>query len=175
MIEESTGITFNPSALWHGFSGYGGGLLTFGMKLYNLGDNIFCGGEHEAKDLPFVGKFYVNSGDDKSKKRIISDEYRDIEGEFKAFDKEYRRNFRDRNMSEEELQQRLKEMDADGEIEVWDSIVGDVNAVDHLNKSIKQLEETDPEMADTLRREAFEFKKSAVEKIRQIKKRRKQK
>ena len=62
-IENNTGITFNPSILWHGLSGYGGGLLTFGMKAYNLGDNIFFGGEHEAKDLPFVGKFYVYSGD----------------------------------------------------------------------------------------------------------------
>ena len=62
-IENNTGITFTPSILWHGLSGYGGGLLTFGMKAYNLGDNIFFGGEHEAKDLPFVGKFYVYSGD----------------------------------------------------------------------------------------------------------------
>ncbi len=173
-IENNTGITFNPSILWHGLSGYGGGLLTFGMKTYNLGDNIFFGGEHEAKDLPFVGKFYVYSGDDKSKQRNLNDEYRNIEAEFQSIDREYRRNFKDRDMSKEERQERISEMKQDGEVELWDSIVGNVNAIKHMQKAVSTIEETNPEQAEVLRAKILENKRKVVEKVRQIRSRREQ-
>jgi hypothetical protein len=96
MISKATGgedhkrgrVEINPSDMYYLLSAYGGGTATFIQRMWNLGERIVTGEEHELRDYPFVSKFYVESNNDYSKQRITKDRYDMYKVTFETIDNE---------------------------------------------------------------------------------------
>jgi hypothetical protein len=56
--------------------------------MWNLGERIVTGEEHELRDYPFVSKSYVESNNDYSKQRITKDRYDMYKVTFETIDNE---------------------------------------------------------------------------------------
>ena len=110
--EHKRGVWFteiNPSDAWHIMDSYGGGFLDFAQKTYNLVERELTGEEHELRDYPMVSKFYVESGQDYSKQRVVNDRYRMYREDYETIDNELNGYLRDKNNALGKLSVRAKE------------------------------------------------------------------
>jgi hypothetical protein len=116
-LSEATGgtehkkgkIEINPSKAWHIMDSYGGGFLDFAQKCYNLADKELTGAEHELRDYPMVSKFYVESGQDYSKQRVVNDRYRMYREDYETIDNELNGYLKDKSNALGKLFVRAKE------------------------------------------------------------------
>lgn len=110
--EHKRGVWFteiNPSNAWHVMDSYGGGFLDFAQKTYNLVEREFAGKEHELRDYPMVSKFYVESGQDYSKQRVVNDRYRMYREDYETIDNELNGYLKDKSNALGKLSVRAKE------------------------------------------------------------------
>lgn len=110
--EHKRGVWFteiNPSNAWHIMDSYGGGFLDFAQKTYNLVEREFAGKEHELRDYPMVSKFYVESGQDYSKQRVVNDRYRMYREDYETIDNELNGYLKDKSNALGKLSVRAKE------------------------------------------------------------------
>jgi hypothetical protein len=110
--DHKRGVWFteiNPSNAWHVMDSYGGGFLDFAQKTYNLVERELTGEEHELRDYPMVSKFYVESGQDYSKQRVVNDRYRMYREDYMTIDNELKGYLKDRNNKIAQLNARANE------------------------------------------------------------------
>jgi hypothetical protein len=110
--EHKRGVWFteiNPSDAWHIMDSYGGGFLDFAQKTYNLVERVFAGKEHELRDYPMVSKFYVESGQDYSKQRVVNDRYRMYREDYETIDNELNGYLKDKSNALGKLSVRAEE------------------------------------------------------------------
>ena len=139
-LENATGTMLNPSAIWYIIEQVGGGTMTFATKMKKTFEAMLTGDTSELKvnDIPFAGKFYVSSGDDKSKQRTINEQYNGITQDFKNLDYELRKNWRGKNITDGEFNLRMRELMDEGQVELWDSIVGNEHAIKKMQRAIRK-------------------------------------
>jgi hypothetical protein len=88
---------------------YGGGFLDFAQKCYNLADKELTGAEHELREYPMVSKFYVESGQDYSKQRVVNDRYRMYREDYENIDNELNGYLKDKSNALGKLSVRAEE------------------------------------------------------------------
>jgi hypothetical protein len=137
-LENATGTMLNPSAIWYIIEQVGGGTMTFATKMKKTFEAMLTGNTSELKenDIPFAGKFYVSSSDDKSKQRTINEQYNGITQDFKNLDYELRKNWRGKNITDGEFNVRMRELMDEGQVELWDSIVGNEHTIKTMQRAI---------------------------------------
>ncbi len=137
-LENATGAMLNPSAIWYIIEQVGGGTMTFATKMKKTFEAMLTGDTSELKenDIPFAGKFYVSSSDDNSKQRTINEQYNGITQDFKNLDYELRKNWRGKNITDGEFNQRMRQLMDEGQVELWDSIVGNEHAIKTMQRAI---------------------------------------
>ena len=92
----------NPSAVWYILEQQGGGLSQLGHELYNAGLALMGGDgseDLEAKDYPFVSKFYVDGGTDAARMRVKNEKFWMYRMEYEAKDAEIKAICRDLKLS----------------------------------------------------------------------------
>lgn len=113
----------NPSALCYLAAQQTGGVGTLAKKLVKMVEQLSSDDEKlELRNIPFMSKFYVETGDDRSKARELNERFMKLWSEFEAIDRELRKNDRDYDegkMSEEEVSRIEQLLKADGSYALW--------------------------------------------------------
>lgn len=117
------GGTTNPSALYYLATQQFGGVGSMTKRLLNLIDQAADDEkEVEMRNIPFVPKVYVSTGDDHSKQRVLNDKFWTYYNEYKAADHEIKKNKKDveaKEMTQEYADKRIEERKADGTYNTW--------------------------------------------------------
>ena len=83
----------NPSAVYYIMSSQFGGMGTLATKLSRAFEQWQDPEQEvEARNIPFVSKFWVTVGDDYSKNRVLNEEFKSIWNEWKLTDYEIKHN-----------------------------------------------------------------------------------
>lgn len=156
----------NPSAVWYVLMQQGGGLAQLGQQIYNASLAIL-GDEHadelEARDFPFVGKVYVDAGNDNSKNRVINEKFWMYRMEFEAKDSEFSSIKSDHGMGAIQKAHRISELMSDG---TYGPMKGAVNAYKKLSEAKVKAEAVgDKQKAEELKQRIADVKKTAVERV----------
>ena len=129
----------NPSALYYIFTQQFGGIGSMSKRMFSALDQWRDPEQDvELRNMPFVPKFYVTTGDDYSKERVMNDKFWMYWNEFKDADYEIGKNIRDETMSDEERQRTIDERKADGTYQRWQVI--DNNALDYIYNKVRGTE-----------------------------------
>ena len=112
--------------------------------------------------MPFVSKFWVSTGDDYSKHRVLNDRFYLKWNEWRLADYEVRRLISDLNngrISEDEFKAEEERMRADGTLELWNRVrqSGLDKGYDELRKMIR-----DGYDDEDVRKELLELKRAFV-------------
>ena len=117
------GGTTNPSALYYLATQQFGGIGSMAKRLFNLADQATDDEkEIELRNIPFVSKVYVSTGDDHSKQRVLNDKFWMYYNEYKGADHELSKNKKDvtaNEMTQEYADKRIDERKADGTYNTW--------------------------------------------------------
>lgn len=117
------GGTTNPSAMYYLATQQFGGVGSMAKRLFNLIDQAADDEkEVELRNIPFVPKVYVSTGDDHSKQRVLNDKFWMYYGEYKGADHEIKKNKKDveaKEMTQEYADKRIEERKADGTYNTW--------------------------------------------------------
>lgn len=113
----------NPSAVYYILQQQTGGMGTMVTKLSKAYEQWQDPDEEvEAKNIPFVSKFWVTTGDDDSKNRVVNDKFWMLYIEWKLTDYEIKHNrgdVRKGEMTLAEFAEGMSEMKADGSFDRW--------------------------------------------------------
>lgn len=129
----------NPSALYYILTQQYGGIGSMAKRFLTLADQAFDPEEEmEIRNIPFLPKFYVSTGDDYSMNRMMNEKFRIYWDEFK--DAEYelaadRRKVAAGEMTQEEADKTIEERKADGTYNTWRIIEG--NNLDNIYNQFK--------------------------------------
>ena len=113
----------NPSALYYLLEQQAGGVGTMATKITRAVEQWQDPElELELKNIPFVSKFWVGTADDYSKNRVLNDRFYFYWNEFNAIDHDIsatRSDFRNDEISEEEYDKHMQELEESGDLEFW--------------------------------------------------------
>lgn len=146
----------NPSALYYLFKQQLGGVGEFITKTSNMIEQIQDPEtELELRNIPFVSKFYVETGDDVSKNRVTNDKFRMYWSEFKAIDSEIRKNrsdYKNGKITEEELKVRDSVLTETGDMSRWNTLISYSRLYDQLIKESRDGSEKAKKELQNLKR-----------------------
>ena len=132
----------NPSAVYYVFTQQFGGIGSMGKRLFTAIDQWRDPEQDvELRNLPFVPKFYVETGNDRSKERVLNDKFWMYWNEFKDAEYELGRDRSDEKkgvMTAEEMERTIEERKADGTYQRWQMIDG--NALDYVYDKVRGTE-----------------------------------
>ena len=133
----------NPSAIYYIMTQQFGGIGSMVKRLNQLVEQVADSDkEVELRNVPFVPKFYVSTGDDYSTNRITNEKFRMYWNEFKAASHELSRDrsmVKDGSMAEEEANKTIEERKADGSYNTYQVIYN--NYLDKLYNALKGTKE----------------------------------
>lgn len=113
----------NPSAVYYILQQQTGGMGTMVTKLSKAYEQWQDPDEEvEPKNIPFVSKFWVTTGDDDSKNRVVNDKFWMFYNDWKLTDYEIKHNqsdVRKGDMTLGELAEDMSEIKADGSFDRW--------------------------------------------------------
>lgn len=139
------GGTTNPSALYYLATQQFGGIGSMAKRLFNLVDQATDDEkEIELRNIPFVSKVYVSTGDDHSKQRVLNDKFWMYYKEYKGADHELSKNKKDveaKEMTQEYADKRIEERKADGTYNTWK--IFEDNDFDYLFDKLRGTKDED--------------------------------
>ena len=128
----------NPSAVFYVLKQQVGGMGTLIQKISKAYEQWQDPDESvEARNIPFVSKFWIGVGDDYSKNRVVDHKFNMIWNEWKQTDYEIkhdRSDVRNGDMDFEDMQKDIEEMRADGSLKQYELLIGQMHAYDHFKK-----------------------------------------
>ena len=132
----------NPSAVYYMLTQQFGGIGSMAKRAFNLYDQAVDPEQDvELRNMPFIPKFYVSTGDDYSKERVMNDKFWMYWNEYKKADHELskdRSDVKNNEMSQAEADKTIKERKADGSYDRWKMI--EDNNFDYLFKQVRGTE-----------------------------------
>ena len=131
----------NPSAVYYILTQQYGGMGTMGKRLYQLIEQAADPEQDmEIRNVPFIPKFYVSTGDDYSSNRVMNEKFRMYWDEYKATDSELARDrkaVKDGSMSQEDADKTIEERKNDGSYQSWKAVHDN-----YLNKLYEEVRGT---------------------------------
>ena len=116
----------NPGALYYIMQQQAGGMGQLVTKTTKMVEQWRSPDEEvEARYVPFVSKFYVTTGDDYSKHRVLNDRFYQLWREYELAEHEVKANARDLRegrMTREEYDEALRQMRDDGSLGLFERI-----------------------------------------------------
>lgn len=147
----------NPSALCYLAAQQTGGVGTLAKKLVKMVEQLSSDDEKlELRNIPFMSKFYVETGDDRSKARELNERFMKLWSEFEAIDRELRKNDRDYDegkMSAEEVSRIEQLLKADGSYALWERGDRFKSEYEYLRKLAREGDEEAKQDLEELKRE----------------------
>ena len=132
----------NPSVVYYVTMQQFGGLGTMASRLLNLADQVFDSDQDvELRNIPFVPKVYVSTGDDYSKDRVMNEKFWMYYNEYQAADDEMvkdRRQVSAGEMSQAEADKTIRARQADGSYHTWE-VIND-NALKYVYEKVEGTE-----------------------------------
>lgn len=129
----------NPSALYYVFTQQFGGIGSMSKRMFSAFDQWRDPEQEvEMRNMPFVPKFYVATGDDYSKDRVMNDKFWMYYNEFKDADKEMasdRSSVSAGDMTQAEADKTIEQRKADGTYNTWKVI--DDNSLDYVFDKVR--------------------------------------
>lgn len=147
----------NPSALCYLAAQQTGGVGTLAKKLVKMVEQLSSDDEKlELRNIPFMSKFYVETGDDRSKARELNERFMKLWSEFEAIDRELRKNDRDYDegkMSAEEVSRIEQLLKTDGSYALWERGDRFKSEYEYLRKLAREGDEEAKQDLEELKRE----------------------
>ena len=134
----------NPGALYYILMQQAGGMGQLVTKTTKMVEQWRSPDEEvEARYVPFVSKFYVTTGDDYSKHRVLNDRFYQLWREYELAEHEVKANARDLRegrMTEEEYDEALRQMRDDGSLGLFERIYAEGLDLDyeHLLEYVRE-------------------------------------
>lgn len=126
----------NPSAVYYLLTQQFGGMGSMTKRMMNAFDQWQDPEQDvESRNLPFVPKFYVTTGDDYSKDRVMNDKFWMYWNEFRDAEYEINKDNHDEEMDDAERQKTIEERKADGTYQHWETI--NDNALDYVYNKVR--------------------------------------
>lgn len=157
----------NPSDLYYLLEQQVGGMGTLVTKISNLVEQMEDPDtDVEPRNVPFVSKFYIGTGDDYSKNRVVNEKFWMYWNEYKALDHERDMiisDLKNGKITKEESEKKLDLMKESGDKDKWLMMRKHEELYDHLLKQSRKGDEEAKKKLIELKRKIVEEKEKTSE------------